>query len=203
MRVRGSARYAAGRRMTAGIRRYWALRVRVVMTAEQDWLSLLAREVESLADILIHALRAVRGNVMGAGGGGERRLVERLIVPFGIDRSFAGEHDQRDSPARRHRQRRHDLREAGPASDGCDADLPGREVIPHGHGTGAMLVPCGKRVHALKILHRCRPVHISVSHEGEVGGDAFGSKGLGQCFVDRHVLHCGDSVWLGMAYALL
>ena len=40
-------------------------------------------------------------------------------------------------------------------------------------------------------------VHISVAHEGEVGGDAFRGKGLGQCFVDRHVLHYGGSVWLG------
>ena len=84
------------------------LLLQVVGNAEHDRLALMAREVERLAHILIHALRAVGsihalravgGNVMRAGGGGERRLVERLIVPFGVDRRFAREHDQRDSAA--------------------------------------------------------------------------------------------------------
>jgi hypothetical protein len=54
----------------------------------------MARDVERFTDILMHALRAVRGNVMCAAGGRERRLVDRLIVPFGVDRRFAREDDE-------------------------------------------------------------------------------------------------------------
>ena len=50
----------------------------------------MPRQIESLADVVVHALQAVRGNEMRVAGGGERRLVERLVVPFGVDQRFAG-----------------------------------------------------------------------------------------------------------------
>src|SRR5437870_12510789 len=46
------------------------------------------------------ALPILRGDVMGARCGGERRLVECLVVPSGVDRRFAGEHHERDAAAR-------------------------------------------------------------------------------------------------------
>jgi len=128
---------------------------------------------------------------VSAGGGGERRLVERLIVPFGVDRRFAREHDERDAPARRHGERGHDLGEARPAGDGGDADLAGRQVIAHGHGAGAMLVPGAERGHPVEVLHGGRPMHVAVAHQREVGVDAFRREGLGERFIDRHVLHRG------------
>jgi hypothetical protein len=139
----------------------------------------VAGDIKSLAHILMHALRAVRRDVMGAGGGGERRLVERLVVPFGVDRGFAGEDDERDSPARGDGERGHDLGEARSAGDGGDADLAGRQVIAHGHGARAMLVPGGKRRHAVEIFHRARPMHVAVAHQREVRVDAFGGESLG------------------------
>ena len=129
---------------------------------------------------------------MGAGGGGERRLLECLVVPFGVHRRFAGEYDEGNAPARGDGQRRHDLREARPAGDGGDADLSGGEVITHGHGAGAVLVPGAKARHAVEILHRARPMHVAVAHQREMGVDSFGREGLGKRFIDRHVLHGGD-----------
>lgn len=167
--------------------------LQIVGNAEHDRPALVAGDVEGLAHILVHALRAVRRDVMGAGRGGERRLLECLVVPFGVHRRFAGEHDQGNAPARGDGERRHDLREARPAGDGGDADLSGREVIAHGHGAGAMLVPGAKRPHAVEILHGARPMHVAVAHEREVGVDAFRREGLGQSLIDGQVFHWGCS----------
>ena len=152
----------------------------------------MAREMKRLAHELMHALRAVRGDVMRAGRHHERRLLDRLIVPAGVDRRLAGKDDQRDARPRRHRQRGHELGDAGPAGDGGNADLAGRAVIAHGHGAGAMLVPDGERVHAVEVLHGRGPMHVAVAHQGEMGVDAFGREGMGQRFVDRQVAHCGS-----------
>jgi hypothetical protein len=44
-----------------------------------------------------------------------------------------------------------------------------------------------ERGHAVQVLHRRDPMHVAVSHQGEMGIDAFGGEGLGQRFVDRQV----------------
>ena len=78
-------RHHLGRRLIiAEVRQ--RLLLQIVWHADDHGLSRLARGVERLADVLVHALRAVRGNVMRAGRGGERRLLDILVVPFGIDR---------------------------------------------------------------------------------------------------------------------
>ena len=106
-------------------------------------------------------------------------------------RRFAGEHDERDASARRHRQRRRDLGEAGPAGDGSDADLAGRQVIAHCHRTGAVLVAHRKGGHAIEILHGGGPMHVAVPHQGEMGVDTLRREGFGQGCVDGLVLHGG------------
>ena len=113
----------------------------------------MARDVERLAHILVHALRAVRGDVMRAGGGGERRLVDRLVVPLGVDRRFAGEHHQRD--ARRARPTASAVMiwvKPGPAGHRGDADLAGRAVVAHRHRAGAVLMPGEIGVHAVEFF---------------------------------------------------
>ena len=74
------------------------LLLQVIGHAEHDRHALMAHGVERLADVLIHPLRAVRGDVACASGGGEWRLIDILIVPTGMDRRFAREHNHRDAP---------------------------------------------------------------------------------------------------------
>jgi hypothetical protein len=165
----------------------------VVRHADDDRPALLLRDIESLAHVLVHALRRMRRDVVRAGSGRERRLLDRLAVPLGVDRHLSGEDDQRDMVARRDRERGHDLREAGPARDRGDADFTGRAVIAHCHRAGAMLVPRIDRFHAGQIFHGRRPVHVAVPHQDELMVDALCLKGMGQGFVNRHILHTGGS----------
>ena len=126
---------------------------------------------------------------MRAGGGDQRRLVDRLVVPLGIDRAFAGEHDERHARARRGREDGADLGDAGTAGDGGDAGLAGRAVVAHRHADGAVLMPGVERLHAVDLRHRGRPMHVAVAHQVEHRVDAFAGEGLGEHLVDRQIAH--------------
>jgi hypothetical protein len=39
------------------------------------------------------------------------------------------------------------------------------------------------------MLHGGNPVHVAVTHQGEMCFDAFGGKSLGEGLVDRNILH--------------
>jgi len=106
-----------------------------------------------------------------------------------MDRRFAGKHHEGNPAARSRRQRRHDLREAGPARHRGDADLASREVIAHGHSAGAVLVPGRERAHAIEFLHGGNPMHVAIAHQGEMGVDTLGGEGLCQRLIDRNILH--------------
>jgi hypothetical protein len=38
-------------------------------------------------------------------------------------------------------------------------------------------------------------MHVAVTHQREMGVDAFGREGMGQRFIDRHVFHGDNLQW--------
>jgi hypothetical protein len=149
---------------------------------------------ERARDLAQREIGVVDRHVMGAAGLHEGELLDPLVVPGGPERAFAGEDDERDLGAHRSRERRHDLRQAGAAGDGGDADLRRRVGVAHGHGAGAMLVPHVERPRA-ELGQAARPVHVAVAQQGEMLGDALRRERLGErlvqfCALLRHDNPC-------------
>ena len=117
---------------------------------------------------------------MRAGGGGERRLSIAWLYHLALIGASPANTTSGMRAARGDGERGHDLREARAAGDRGDADLAGRAGVAHRHGAGAMLVPGVEHLHAVDLLHRRRPMHVAVAHQGEMGVDAFGGEGLGE-----------------------
>jgi hypothetical protein len=84
----------SARACTANSAGNWARSVRH-RDAEDDRLVLVPRQAKRFAH--------VRGNAVRGAGGGERRLIERLIVAFGMDRRLADEHHGGRRPRTRRR----------------------------------------------------------------------------------------------------
>ena len=132
-----------------------------------------------------HALGHVQAVIGGARRGDERRLVDLLVVPAAFQRRFPGEHHQRQMGAHGRRQRRDQLRHAGPAGDGRHAHVPALSRVRHGGGERAMLVP--DIDHAASLLGQPRgPVHVRIAEEREAGAHVLLHEGL-----RKDVVHAG------------
>ncbi len=158
--------------------------LQVVGNAQHHRLPLVLGEVEGLAHVVHHARHAMRGDVVRPGRRHQRRLIDRLIVVFGVDRQLAGEHHHRQAGANRGRQRRHQLGHAGAAGDGGNGDLVGGDVVGGRRRDGGVLVPDVDGLYARQFGKGGGPVHVAVAHQDELRVDALREEGIGEGFVE-------------------
>ena len=121
---------------------------------------------------------------MRAGCRHQRRLVDGLVVEPGVDRRLAGEHHHRQAAAHRGRQRGHQLGHAWAARDGGHGDLAGGDVVGRCRSDRGVLVPDVDGVHARQFRKGGGPVHVAVTHQGELRVDALGNERFGEGFVE-------------------
>ena len=154
-------------------------------------LPLVLGDVEGLAHVVHHARHAMRGDVMRPGRRHQRRLIDRLVVEFGVDRRLAGEHHHRQAGANRGRQRRHQLGHARAAGDGGNGDLVGGDVVGCRRRHGGVLVPDVDGLYARQFGKGGGPVHVAVAHQDELRVDALRKERFCEGFVEfghRHFL---------------
>ena len=176
---RGRVVGKVGKRLLLQIERY----------AQHHRAALGAGDVERLADTVERPVDRADRDVMRSGPKRQRRLVDLLHVPGGIDRRVAGKDHDRRIAARRHGQRGHDLGEAGAAGDRGDADFARGAGIAVGHRDRAMLVAGVDQPRILIVGHRRRPIHVGVAHQGEQCVDTLGRESLRQDVGDLVVAH--------------
>ena len=161
--------------------------LQVVGNAQHDRPPLVLGDVEGLAHVVHHARHAVRGDVMRPGRRHQGRLVDVLIVEFGVDRRLAGEHHHRQAAANRGRQCRHQLGHAGAAGDGGNRELAGGHVVGCRRRKRAVLVPDVDGLYARQLGEGGGPVHVAVAHQDELRVDSFRQERFGEGFVEfRH-----------------
>ncbi len=158
--------------------------LQVVGNAQHHRPPLVLGEVEGLAHVVHHARHAVRGDVMRPGRRHERRLIDRLVVVFGVDRRLAGEHHHRQAGAHRGRQRRHQLGHAGAARDGGNGDLAGGHVVGCRRRHSGVLVPDVDGLYARQLGKGGGPVHVAVAHQDELRVDSLRKERFCEGFVE-------------------
>ena len=122
--------------------------------------------------------------------GDQRRLVDVLIVEFGVDRRLAGKYHHRQAGANRGRERRHQLGHAGSAGDRGNGDFAGRNMIGRRRRNGDVLVPHVNGMNARQFGKGGGPVHVAVAHQDELRVDPLGKEGCGEGFVEFGHARC-------------
>ena len=158
--------------------------LQVVGNAQHHRPPLVLGDVEGLAHVVHHARHAMRGDVMRPGRRHQRRLVDVLIVEFGVDRRLAGEHHHRQAGANRGRQRRHQLGHARAARDGGNGDLAGGDVVGCRRRNGGVLVPDVDGMYARQFGKGGGPVHVAVAHQDELRVDSLRKERFCEGFVE-------------------
>ena len=142
---------------------------------------------------------------MRSGRRHQRRLVDVLIVEFGVDRRLAGEHHHRQAAADRGRQRRHQLGHAWAARDGRNGDLAGGDVVGCRRRHGGVLVSDVDGMYARQFGKGRGPVHVAVAHQDELGVDSLRKERFCEGFVEfwhgRGTLgwRCADGIFAAVA----
>jgi hypothetical protein len=136
------------------------------------------------AHVVHHARHAMRGDVTRPGRRHQGRLVDVLIVEFGVDRRLAGEHHHRQAGANRGRQRRHQLGHARAACDGGNGDLVGGHVVGCRRRNGGVLVPDVDGMYARQFGKGGGPVHVAVAHQDELRVDSLRKERFCEGFVE-------------------
>ena len=157
--------------------------LQIERNADHHRASFAARLQERIANRDRHALGQVQGMVVRARCLDDRRLIDPLVVPAALERRLSGKHHQRQMGTHGRRERRDQLRDAGPAGDRCNAHFRRLARVGHRGCDGAMLVPDVD--HATSLLGQSRrPVHVRIAHQRKAGAHALLDEGLGKDIVD-------------------